>query len=193
VGTEIAAVAIHGVWWRHVPHGRDPLARPEPPRNARWPRGHIVDALYLTDSRETAWAEWYRWLAEYGLPPARGLLRDLWRVEVELQGVMELRSTDALGRVGLEPPRPSSDDWPAFQEVGERLAAEVHPGLVGPSATRSGDGAVHLLAPTGLVAGRGRRAGDGERAAGPTAWPPRLSEPGAHTHGRQTAPNRGRR
>jgi hypothetical protein len=58
-------------------------------------------------------------------------------VEVELEGVVDLRRPKRSG-VGLEPPRPSSDDWPAFQEVGERLAAKVHPGLVGPSAARSG-------------------------------------------------------
>ena len=138
MGTEIAAVAIHGVWWRQVPHGRDPLTRPEPPRDARWQRGHVVDALYLADSPATAWAEWYRWLAEYGLPPAAALPRDLWRVEVDLSDFVDLRSAAALGRVGLAAPRPSASDWPAFQAVGERLAAEGHSAVVGPSAARSG-------------------------------------------------------
>ena len=64
--------------------------------------------------------------------------RDLWRVEVELEDVVDLRSAKALGRVGLQAPRPSSAEWRAFQEVGEKLAAEAHPALVGPSAARSG-------------------------------------------------------
>jgi RES domain-containing protein len=138
VGFEIAAVAIHGVWWRQVPHGRDPVARPGPPRDARWQRGHVVDALDLAGSPETAWAEWYRWLAEYALAPAAALPRDLWRLEVDLEDVVDLRSSEALDRVGLQWPRPSAADWPAFQNVGERLAAEAHPALVGPSAARGG-------------------------------------------------------
>jgi RES domain-containing protein len=108
-----------------------------PAARRRWQRGHVVDALYLADSPETAWAEWYRWLAEYGLPSAAALPRDLWRVEVELEDVVDLRSAESLRRLGLQAPRPSCADWRAFQEMGERLAADGHPALVGPSAARS--------------------------------------------------------
>ena len=131
----VAAVAIGGIWWRQVPHGRDPLARPDPPPDARWQRGEVVDGLYLADSPETVWAEWYRWLAEYGLPPERALPRDLWQVEVELDQVADLRSPDALAAVGLGPPRPTRADWPPFQAGGERLAAD-HSALIAPSAAR---------------------------------------------------------
>jgi hypothetical protein len=48
----------------------------------RWQRGAIVDAVYLGDAAETVWAEWYRHLAEAGIPPAARLPgRDL-----ELEG-----------------------------------------------------------------------------------------------------------
>jgi hypothetical protein len=55
---------------------------------------------------------------------------------VELEDVVDLRSAEALDRPGVQSPRPSSADWPAFQDVGQRLAAGSHPALVGPSAAR---------------------------------------------------------
>lgn len=138
MGSDIAAVAIAGVWWRQLAHGRAPLARPDPRRDARWQRGEVADALYLAESPQTAWAEWYRWLAEYGLPPAAGLPRDLWRVEVDLSQVADLRSADQLAQLGLSAPRPDTREWPSFQEAGERLAGEGYPALIAPSAARSG-------------------------------------------------------
>lgn len=61
-------VSISGVWWRHLPHGGDPLRLAEPASDGRWQRGKTVGALYLAEDAETAWAEWYRTLAESGLP-----------------------------------------------------------------------------------------------------------------------------
>ena len=60
---EPAAVAIRGSWWRHTPPGGDPWHLPAVPASNRWQRGRVVAALYLADSRETAWAEWYRPIA----------------------------------------------------------------------------------------------------------------------------------
>ena len=60
-----------GTWFRHVPAGFDAYHRPPEPADNRWQRGEVVDALYFADSEETVWAEWYRFLAEAGLPPGR--------------------------------------------------------------------------------------------------------------------------
>jgi len=138
VAAGIAALAIDGVWWPQVPHGLDPLARPAPPRDARWQRGAAADALYLAESPETTWAEWYRWLAEYGVPPRAALPRDLWRIEIALEGVADLRSAVTLASLGLSAPLPGRNDWPAFQAVGERLAATGLAALLAPSAARTG-------------------------------------------------------
>lgn len=141
MAVDIATVRLAGRWWRQLPAGLDPVRRPDPPRDARWQRGEVVDAVYLADSPETAWAEWYRWLAESGLPPRAGLPRDLWRVEVELDGVAGLRSAGALAAIDLGAPRAARREWPTFQRVGERLHRQGRPALVAPSAARA-DGVV---------------------------------------------------
>lgn len=108
--------------------------RADPPDN-RWQRGHVVDAIYLADSEATVWAEWYRHLAENGIPPERALPRDLWRWRIDVE-VADLRSQENLARVDLPLPRPGRSTWPPFQAVGEGLWREGCRGLVAPSAAR---------------------------------------------------------
>ena len=99
---------MSGTWFRHVPAGADAHLRPPHPADNRWQRGEVVDALYFADSEETVWAEWYRFLAEAGLPPKQGLPRDLWRWKIELPEVADLGDEDRLARVGLPPLRPDA-------------------------------------------------------------------------------------
>jgi RES domain-containing protein len=133
---DIDRVPVAGTWWRHVRAGIDPLATGSPPGDGRWQRGAKVAAIYLADGEHTAWAEWYRMLAERALPPRLSLPRELWRVEVTLDAVADLSTADRLGRLGLGQPRPGRSSWPAYQEVGERVRAHGFAGLVGPSAAR---------------------------------------------------------
>jgi RES domain-containing protein len=97
-----------------------------------------VGAVYLADREQTAWAEWYRMLAERALPPPLALPRELWRIEVKLDQVADLSTADRLARLGLAQPRPGRSTWPAYQEVGERLHVDGCAGLVAPSAARPG-------------------------------------------------------
>lgn len=138
MAVDIATVRLAGEWWRELPAGLDPGRRPDPPRDARWQRGEVVDAVYLADSPETAWAEWYRWLAEAGVPSRAGLPRALWRVEVGVERVADLRTPEALEAVGLAEPRPDRGEWPRFQRVGEQLHADGLAAIVAPSAARGG-------------------------------------------------------
>lgn len=138
MGADIAAIRVADTWWRQLPAGLEPQLRPERLPDARWQRGTVVDALYFADSPETAWAEWYRWLADSGLEPRAGLPRDLWRVEIVIDEVVDLRDEGALKAVGLPRPRPDRGQWPAFQAVGEGLFAEGRPAIVAPSAARAG-------------------------------------------------------
>lgn len=55
---DIATTRVCGTWWRHLPAGLEPSSRPARLPNARWQRGRVVDAIYLADSPDTAWAEW---------------------------------------------------------------------------------------------------------------------------------------
>ena len=80
--------------------------------------------MYLADSTPTAWAEWYRGLAEAAQPPQDGLPRDLYKIAVSLERVVDLSSERARGALGLPRLSRSQTQWPAFQAVGERLAAD---------------------------------------------------------------------
>jgi RES domain-containing protein len=95
-----------------------------------------VGGLYLADTPETAWAEFYRAAAELEVPPAKLLPRDLWRYEVSLNAVADLSSDQALAAAGLSTPAPDSSDWPPFQAVGERLALAGAQGVLWHSAAR---------------------------------------------------------
>ncbi len=100
----------------------------------------MVRAIYLADSEETAWAEWYRALAERAVPPDRGFPRDLWRARVTLERIADLSTGDRLARVGLPLPRPSLVDWTSFQAVGEQIVAAGFEAILAPSAARPEDG-----------------------------------------------------
>ena len=127
---------MRGRWVRHVPAGGDPLYRPPQPGSGRWQRGAVIEGFYLAEDPQTAWAEWYRALAELGVAPMRQMPRDLWTYEVEILHVAELSDADRLSRVGLDPPVPDRRQWPAYQAVGEALWRDGWAGVLSPSAAR---------------------------------------------------------
>lgn len=133
-------------WLRHTVHGADRWSRRQPPPDGRWQRGAVVEAFYLANDEATVWAEWYRHLAEAGIPPNQQMPRDLWTWQVEpgLE-VADLTTLERLNRLGLGLPRPGCRTWPAYQEVGEALWREGWSGLLAPSAARPRDGLVLCL------------------------------------------------
>jgi RES domain-containing protein len=134
----VADVArITGRWVRHSPHGSPALPLRDPPPDNRWQRGAVVDALYLADHEQTAWAEWYRHLAELGVPPVQQLPRDLWSWQVDVE-VADLSTAERLQRVDLVPPTPGRRHWESYQAVGEQIAHDGLNGLIAPSAARRG-------------------------------------------------------
>jgi RES domain-containing protein len=135
---DVDSVKAGGVWFRHIPHRGSVWWRADPAPDGRWQRGAAVAGFYLADSRETAWAEWRRALAELGLRPEAMLPRDLWRMTVSVDGIADLSDEDRLVRVGLQLPRPSRGEWASFQAVGEELHAEGWRGVLAPSAAREG-------------------------------------------------------
>jgi RES domain-containing protein len=147
VALDVDAVALRQRrWWRHGVQGADPVARRRPPPDGRWQRGATVEALYLASDEATVWAEWYRHLAEAGIPPNQQMPRALWTWTVDPGvEVADLTSAEQLTRVGLEAPRPGRSTWPPYQDVGETLWREGWPGLLAPSAARPRDGLVLCL------------------------------------------------
>ena len=138
--------ALQRGWLRHSPADADPTARGQPPPDSRWQRGTVVDALYLANDASTVWAEWYRHLAEAGIPPNQQLPRALWSWEIDPSlAVADLRTPARLARLGLGLPSLGRRTWPVYQHVGEALWREGWPGLVAPSAARPRDGLVLCL------------------------------------------------
>jgi RES domain-containing protein len=81
---DVDATRITGRWLKHAYLGAAPLAPRDPPPDNRWQRGDVVDAIYLADEEATAWAEWYRHLAERGVPPNAQMPRELWAWAVDV-------------------------------------------------------------------------------------------------------------
>jgi RES domain-containing protein len=133
---DIDAVPVAGTWVRHLPAGGDPRYRTSVPASGRWQRGSTVAAVYLADEPQTAWAEWYRALAESETRPLARMPRDLWRYAVALDRVADLSTGARLARVGLPEPAPSRAQWPAFQTVGEQLWSAGYSGVLFSSASR---------------------------------------------------------
>lgn len=143
----VEPTVVGGAWLRHVPAGVAALFRPQPPDDNRWQRGATVDALYLADGEATAWAEWYRHLAERGLPPNAALPRALWRLQVAEIEVADLSSEERLAAVGLPRPAPGRRSWPPFQQIGEELFRLGWSGLLAPSAARPSGRVLCLFLP----------------------------------------------
>jgi RES domain-containing protein len=135
VALDVAAVTVKGRWVKHTYPGSPPLPERDPAPDNRWQRGDVVDALYLADSEETAWAEWYRHLAERMIPPLAQMPRELWTWRVDID-IADLSTPDKLANVGLTQPTPGRDHWHEYQQIGEQLAQESWAGLLAPSAAR---------------------------------------------------------
>lgn len=134
MSADIAWVPIAGIWARQ---SRPGVHRDEPSHSdARW-QGAETPAAYLADNDATAWAELYRGLAERGLSPEQAFPRELHHVRVDLVRVADLSRESARRAFGLPRMNQSQAQWPAFQEVGEQLAAQGAQGILYASAART--------------------------------------------------------
>lgn len=171
---DVAAIAVRGRWFKHTYPGSRALPQREPPPDNRWQRGDVVDALYLGDSEDTVWAEWYRHLAERAIPPLAQMPRELWTWEIDVE-VADLSTAERLAAVGLPSPAPGRRSWPACQQVGERLHQEGWAGLLAPSAALSTGRVLCLF--------RGK---DGVPGAEPASSPRQVAEPPSPPAGLRT-------
>jgi RES domain-containing protein len=135
VPAAIAHVPVAGTWHRHLLAGREPLGF-DPDGQGRWQRARIIGAVYLADSEQTAWAEFYRAAAEARRGPLDLLPRDVWSYRVELDHIADLSTHKALAAAGLARTTPTSAQWPTYQAVGEHVAAAGAQGVLYRSAAR---------------------------------------------------------
>jgi RES domain-containing protein len=131
---DVAWVPIAGTWARQ---SRPGVRGDEPSHSdARWQHAETA-AAYFAGSDATAWAELYRGLAERGLAPEQAFPRELHHVRVNLVRVADLSRERARRVFGLPRMNQSQAQWPAFQEVGEQLAAQGAQGILYASAART--------------------------------------------------------
>lgn len=133
---DVDAIRVTGVWYRHTrPDHTTPYWYGHQRRSGRWQRNDVVRGIYLAASEDTAWREWYRLLAEDGIPPKDAVPRALWRVTVDLPDIANLSTAARLRRAGLNAPlRPARGDWPDYQDAGHALWRAGHTGVLAPSA-----------------------------------------------------------
>lgn len=124
--------------FRHVAADRHPLsgagARSQ---GGRWNPPQSFATLYLADSKSTVEAEFRRMAQRQGLDPAGFLPRRIYRLEVELQAVVDLTRSQL-----LPPPLAnldlSADDLTATQAVGEATQYLGREAILAPSAAGGG-------------------------------------------------------
>jgi RES domain-containing protein len=133
----IARVPVKGTWVRQVPAGGEALATRPRRTPGRFHRPGEI-ALYLADTPETAWAEWYRALAARAQKPADDVPRELYRIVIDLDDVVDLSSTRLRQEAALPTRvRPSESQWPAFQRFATAMRAEGARGVLYSSAART--------------------------------------------------------
>jgi RES domain-containing protein len=135
--THVSAIPVgvpRIVWVRQRRPGVGPV---EPVTfDSRWQRAG-TPAAYYADSEPTAWAELHRGLAERGLAPGDVFPRDLHHLDVDLTHVADLSTERARKALGLPRVRQTHAQWPAFQDVGEQLAAVGAQAILYSSAART--------------------------------------------------------
>jgi RES domain-containing protein len=153
VAATVERVSVAGSWWRQTPHGSDPLWLASPPSSGSWQHGEAVAAIYLADDEETAWAEWYRALAEIAMPPTHGMPRDLWRWTIAVGEIADLSTPQKLAQLDLPAPRPGRRTRAPFQAAGERLHDDGYHGILYPGAARPDHKALCLFREDLLILG----------------------------------------
>ena len=135
----MAWMPVGGVWVRYASLARrrtEQRQAAQIPAAGRWqPAG--TRRVYLADGEDTAWAEFYRALAERGQSPQDEMPCEVIQVRVDLERVADLRTEKARRALGLPRIRPTRAQWPAFQAVGTQLITAGAHGVLYASAART--------------------------------------------------------
>jgi RES domain-containing protein len=121
--------------------------------DGRWQTGAVVRGIYLADTEETAWAEWYRHTSEQGAPPASRMPRDTWRIAVDVTDIADLTAPGVLDKHAITELHPTRRQWPLTQPVGEAYYRDRCRGLLAPSAAHEGGQVLAIYRPLPALPG----------------------------------------
>lgn len=136
---ELAAVRFEGEALRHVAAAYDPLSgRGARIQGGRWNPAGSFAVLYLGLDRQTVIDEFHRLAQRQRRDPGDFLPRTLYRYDLVLQRLADLRDPASTDALGLDPADLRSDRLDACQRVGQAAFDAGREGLLAPSAAGAG-------------------------------------------------------
>lgn len=125
--------------FRHVAHDRHPLSGSGARlHGGRWNPPDSFSTLYLALERETTVNEFYRLATRQGRAPEDFLPRRMYRYEVALSAVLDLRDPAARASLNLSDPELRANDASKCRQIGESVHYLGLEGILAPSAAGEG-------------------------------------------------------
>lgn len=135
----LVPISYSGPAYRHQAAIRNPLSGAGARSlGGRWNPPESISTLYLAIERDTAVAEFLRMAARSGRTAEDFLPRRLYRYDVHLVSLVDLRTPETREALELSDSALISDDPAACQAVGEAAQYVGLEGIIAPSATGSG-------------------------------------------------------
>lgn len=135
----IEPTSFAGQAFRHLAHDHHPLsgigARIH---GGRWNPPESFSTLYLALERETTVREFYRFAERQGRDPEDFLPRRLYRYDIALAALLDLRDPATRTALQLSDPELCSNDAAKCQQIGESAHHLGLEGILAPSATGEG-------------------------------------------------------
>lgn len=135
----LGASAFEGHAYRHLAENRHPLsgagARSQ---GGRWNPPQSFATLYLGLEIETVHAEFLCMATRQRVPTSSFLPRRMYRYEIRLTGLVDLRAGVARQTIGLPDADLASDNLSRCQAIGEAAQYLGREGIIAPSATGNG-------------------------------------------------------
>jgi len=128
-----------GQAFRHIAQDRHPLSGTGArTHGGRWNPPESFSTLYLALERETTIREFYRLVKRQGRAPGDFLPRRMYRYDVALAAVLDLRDAATRTDLQLSESDLRADDAARCQQIGESAHYVGLEGILAPSATGEG-------------------------------------------------------
>jgi RES domain-containing protein len=132
-------VALSTQAFRHVAHDRHPLSGAGARlHGGRWNPPDSFSTLYLALEHQTTVSEFYRLAARQGRAPEDFLPRRMYRYEVALSAVLDLRDPVARASLNLSEAELGANDATQCQQIGKSAHYLGLEGILAPSAAGEG-------------------------------------------------------